>query len=70
MMDIRVQGMTCDHCVQSVRSELMRIDGVRSVSVDLVPGETSVVHVTAEQPIEFDALVAAIDEAGYDIAND
>jgi copper chaperone CopZ len=70
MIDVRVRGMTCDHCVQSVRAEILRIDGVQSVAVDLTPGDASVVHVVADQPIEFEALAAAIDEAGYDIAHD
>lgn len=36
MTVIRVQGMTCDHCVGSVHAELSRIPGVREVRVDPV----------------------------------
>ena len=34
----RVTGMTCEHCVHAVTSELMNLDGVRGVTVELVPG--------------------------------
>lgn len=70
MTEVRVLGMTCDHCVQSVRTELLGIDGVQSVDVDLVPGAISVVHIATDRAIEPHLVVAAIDEAGYDIAHD
>jgi copper chaperone len=70
VIDIGVHGMTCDHCVQSVRTEIMRIAGVQSVEVDLIPGGVSTVHIVSDQPIDPDVLAAAIDEAGYDVADD
>ncbi len=70
MIDVGVRGMTCDHCVQSVRSEIMRIAGVQSVAVDLIPGRVSTAHIVSDQPIDPEVLAAAIDEAGYDVADD
>ena len=32
-----VTGMTCEHCVHAVTSELGGLDGVSAVTVDLVP---------------------------------
>lgn len=60
-----VQGMTCDHCVQAVTGELSKLPGVSSVSVDL---ETGRVSVETSQPIAADAVAAAVDEAGYELA--
>lgn len=57
-----VEGMTCDHCVKSVTSELSGVAGVSDVSVDL---GTKRAVVTGEN-LDDAALVAAIDEAGYD----
>ena len=57
-----VEGMTCDHCVKSVTSELSGVAGVSGVSVDL---GTKRAVVTGEN-LDDAALVAAIDEAGYD----
>lgn len=58
----RVDGMTCDHCVQSVTKEVSAVDGVDAVEVDLT---TKLVTITGPD-LRGDDLVAAIDEAGYD----
>jgi copper chaperone len=63
-----VVGMTCDHCVAAVSSEVASLDGVTDVSVALVPGGTSTVEVTSEQPLDRDDVAAAVDEAGYVLA--
>lgn len=57
-----VPGMHCGHCEAAVRRELEGVSGVDSVDVDL---ETKRVTVTGES-LDDAALVAAIDEAGYD----
>ena len=59
-----VPGMTCGHCESAVRTEVQRVDGVDRVDVDLATKEV-VVHGTG---LDRDAIVAAIDEAGYDVA--
>ncbi|MEU4315997.1 cation transporter [Nocardia sp. NPDC024068] len=60
-----VTGMTCGHCVQSVKSEIGKIDGVTGVDVDLESGR---VVVAGESEISDAAVAAAVDEAGYEIA--
>ncbi len=60
-----VAGMTCGHCVRSVKEEVGKIDGVESVAVDL---GTGVVTVELTQPIDDDAFAAAVDEAGYEVS--
>lgn len=62
----RVTGMTCGHCVTSVTTEVTAIPGVTGVDVDL-PGGT--VTVRADRPIDRDAVRAAVDEAGYELAD-
>ena len=62
----RVTGMTCDHCVGAVSSEVARIDGVTEVQVDLATGE---VTVTSEAALATDDVRAAVDEAGYELAS-
>ena len=57
----QVNGMTCAHCMQSVTTEVRKIEGVTDVDVDL---ETGAVRVTSEAPVDEAALRAAIDEAG------
>jgi copper ion binding protein len=61
-----VTGMTCGHCVSAVQKEIGAIAGVTGVEVDLASGR---VEVSAEQPISDDAIAAAVDEAGYELAS-
>jgi copper ion binding protein len=59
-----VSGMTCEHCVKAVRSEIGSLSGVDSVDVDLEAGRVTVsgTEFTDEQ------IRAAVDEAGYEQA--
>ena len=59
-----VEGMTCGHCVQSVKRALGSLDGVTEVAVEL---ESGAVTVTSDRPVEDDAIRAAVDEAGYEV---
>jgi len=61
----RVVGMTCGHCGEAVTSELVRVLGVRDVAVDLATGD---VTVTSDAQVPIDAVRAAVDEAGYELA--
>lgn len=60
---LRVEGMTCEHCVRAVTEELNALEGVQVVDIDLRVGGTSLVRIAGEA--DDDALAAAIDEAGY-----
>jgi copper chaperone len=57
-----VPGMHCGHCEAAVTRELEGVSGVRTVEVDL---EAKLVSVGGDG-LDEAALVAAIDEAGYD----
>jgi copper chaperone CopZ len=60
-----VRGMTCDHCARAVTAEVSRISGVTDVSVDVPAGR---MIVTSAQPPSDEAVAAAVDEAGYEVA--
>jgi copper chaperone len=57
-----VAGMSCDHCRVAVTDEVSRVEGVASVTVDLA---TKLVRVDGAE-VDGAAVVAAIDEAGYE----
>lgn len=59
-----VPGMTCGHCKAAVSGEVGKVAGVESVDVDL---ETKRVVVRGAD-VSDEAVRAAIDEAGYDVA--
>lgn len=58
-----VPGVSCEHCRHAIEGEVSRVAGVRTVTVDL---DAKTVTVEAD-PLDEDAVVAAIDEAGYDV---
>jgi copper chaperone CopZ len=60
----KVTGMTCEHCVNAVTSELTSLDGVSAVAVDLVPDGVSQVTVTSGGPLPDTSVTEALDEAG------
>ena len=62
---VDVEGMTCQHCVKSVTSEVEGIPGVTEVSIALESEGTSLVTVTADAEVSPEALQTAIEEAGY-----
>ncbi|MCL2535677.1 MAG: heavy-metal-associated domain-containing protein [Nocardiaceae bacterium] len=57
-----VTGMTCGHCVASVKEEVGAIAGVSDVTVDLQSGRLTV---TSAAPLPESAITAAVEEAGY-----
>lgn len=61
-----VTGMSCEHCVNAVTGELSELPGVADVTVDL---GTGVVTVTSDAPLSENAVRAAVDEAGYELAD-
>ncbi|OZF42232.1 heavy-metal-associated domain-containing protein [Rhodococcus sp. 14-2470-1a] len=62
---VTVTGMTCGHCVSSVREEISSIPGVTAVDIDLASGR---VDIDSETAIEQAAIAQAVDEAGYQLA--
>lgn len=56
-----VSGMTCEHCVKAVSSEVSAVAGVEAVAVDLVAGRVTV----RGEGFSDEQIRAAVDEAGY-----
>lgn len=63
-LTLSVPGMTCGHCEAAVKQEVGALAGITDVSVDL---DSKDVVVTGSQ-LDRDDIVAAIDEAGFDVA--
>lgn len=63
MTELSISGMTCDHCQRAVKSALESVKGVQSASVDLDAGKAQVVG-----EADLNALVAAVEEEGYQAA--
>ncbi|RBQ18186.1 cation-transporting ATPase [Spongiactinospora rosea] len=61
-----VIGMTCGHCVNSVKEEVSEVPGVTGVEVDL---STGLLTVHSDGPADASAIGAAVTEAGYTLAS-
>jgi copper chaperone len=60
---LSVRGMSCQSCVRHVEAAVRAVPGVVAVAVDLAGASVRVTHVP---DVDVDAIVAAIDEAGYE----
>jgi copper chaperone CopZ len=60
--EYQVTGMTCGHCEMSVRHAVNTVPGVQLIEVS---AQTGKLVVTSASPLDDDAVLAAVDEAGY-----
>jgi copper ion binding protein len=61
----RVPEVSCQHCVNAITQEVTALAGVRRVQVDLNRKMVTVEHDAQVSPAQ---IIAAINEAGYDVA--
>jgi copper chaperone CopZ len=61
--DYTVEGMTCSHCVLSVRGEVSEVPGVSAVDVDLASRRLTV----SGRDVDDGAVREAVAEAGYEV---
>ena len=60
-MKLKIDGMTCEHCVAAVREALTDVDGVvQFTDVSLADGTAEI-----EGNPDSDVLVAAVEAEGY-----
>lgn len=60
---IKVQGMTCQHCVAAITRAIQAVDGEARVEVDLALGQVRVATGLARSE-----LLRVIEEQGYSAA--
>lgn len=60
---LKVTGMSCGHCVQTVSGALEGINGVRSAQVDLEAGRAVVDY--DEERTDASHMVGAVMDEGY-----
>ena len=60
---IHVEGMSCDHCVQTITKAVMDVQGVKEVSVNLEGKQVSVDYDEREGALK--EITGAIAEAGF-----
>ena len=65
MLKLKVAGMTCGGCASSVTRAVTAAAPGAKVSVDLKSGEVTIDGTAAKQ-----AIVTAIEDAGYDVVGE
>lgn len=63
--EIGVEGMSCNHCVNAVKTALKKIDGVGEVIVSLENKKVTVEYDT--EKVSQDDIKTAIEDQGYDV---
>ncbi len=63
---LKVDGMSCEHCVKAITKAVSALHGVRGVSVDLKGKTVTVEH----DPVlsSLDKIKQEIESQGYDVA--
>ncbi|HEX7713656.1 MAG TPA: copper ion binding protein [Bacillota bacterium] len=65
VMTFDVEGMSCNHCVNSIKNAVGALDGVKQVDVDL-KGKKVTVGVSAGKTTA-QAIREAIEDQGYEV---
>ena len=60
MTELKIDGMTCGHCVAAVKKALEKVPGVTAAQVELASGRARV-----EGEPSLDALLVAVQDEGY-----
>ncbi|MDR0589454.1 MAG: cation transporter [Spirochaetaceae bacterium] len=61
---LKIEGMSCDHCVRQVTDALKEIPGVKEAAVSLEEKNAVVDH---EDAVTLAAMKSAVVEAGYEV---
>lgn len=64
-VEIKVEGMSCSHCVNAITQAVKGLKGVLSVDVSLDDKKVTVAFHEAE--IELDQIRNEIEDQGYDV---
>ena len=62
-LTLKVEGMSCQHCVASVKQSLEAVDGVESATPDLGSGEV----IINGDDLDREKLASAVRDAGYSV---
>jgi len=62
-LTVRIDGMSCVHCVRAVTTALTAVEGI--TTADVAIGGVTIEH---DGRVTLDAVAAAVAVAGYDVA--
>ncbi|MFV2047884.1 copper chaperone CopZ [Metabacillus sp. YM-086] len=62
---IKVEGMSCQHCINSIEGSVGKLEGVSTVKVDLDRGTVNIDF--DPEKVTKDKMKDAIEDQGYDV---
>lgn len=62
---LKVDGMSCEHCVKAVKKAVGALTGVEDVAVDLASKTVTVTYDQDQSPL--DKIKLEIEEQGYEV---
>ncbi|MGG0937138.1 copper chaperone CopZ [Brevibacillus centrosporus] len=62
---LNVQGMSCNHCVNSIEGALGKLEGVQSAKVSLADNQVTVTF--DDSVVSLDKVKETIEDQGYDV---
>ncbi|MFD1737653.1 copper chaperone CopZ [Bacillus salitolerans] len=63
---LKVNGMSCGHCIKAIEGSVGELSGVNHVKVNLEQGTVDLEFNSAE--VTLDQIKETIDDQGYDVA--
>ncbi|PIQ97819.1 MAG: copper resistance protein CopZ [Nitrospinae bacterium CG11_big_fil_rev_8_21_14_0_20_56_8] len=62
---LKVEGMSCNHCVETITQSVKKLSGIKTVQVDLGNKEVSVEYDDAR--VQLEEIAATIQRAGFEV---
>jgi copper chaperone len=62
---LKVDGMSCNHCVNAIEGSVGKLEGVSSIKVNLSEGNVAIEYDSSK--VSLDKIKDTIDDQGYDV---
>ena len=59
---LKIQGMTCDHCVRAIQQSLLSVPGVKKAEVNLAEKKAVLSH---DDNLNLETAIRAVESEGY-----
>lgn len=66
IIKVKVEGMTCESCVKSIKSKFEKVEGVSSTEVSL---KEKLVTIEADPKVDDETVKSTIASAGYKVTD-
>jgi copper chaperone len=65
VINLTVEGMSCNHCVNSIKTSVGALNGIQKVDVDLAGKKVTVEY--DPEKVQVQIIKGTIEDQGYDV---